>query len=264
MKDILLNEESKIKKVKKDYEYDLFLYDDKKNYDKLMILKQFKTIEEIKKEQSDIKKELGFKNTTIDKVKINDNYLINKDKKIKVINELKCLKNEVKLYDYIIKDNSFIGYTLDNKKYYHINSFDKKKNKIKQLKLIRDKINLLNSVGIFIGNYNENNFLIDSDNNILISEIDNLKIGTYDIDKKSDVCKKFEENCSKHKYIDSFCFNVFTLSYLTNINSNYLINHIRDFYLPYILNTKENRNILESIKNLDDSYQPKYIIDNLR
>lgn len=263
MKEIMLNESKKAKKIKREYEYDLFLYDDNTNYDNTVVLKQFKAIDEIRNELMIIKKELGFKDTTIDKIMVKDDYLKTKEEKMKTIKTLKCLNEGLKIYDTVYKDDNFIGYTMENKNLEHLNVFDKKRNRIKYLKLIREKIKLLNSIGIFIGNFDEKNFLID-DNDILISNLDNLRIGKFDIDKKDSICKRFEYCCSKKKNIDSYCFNIFTLSFLTNIDSLFLMNNIKDFYLPYSLNTKENRNILDSMKNLDDSYQPKYIIDNMR
>ena len=159
MKEIMLNENKKTKKIKKDYEYDLFLYNDMNNYDDTVVLKQFKTIDEIKNELMIIKKELGFKDTTVDKILVKDNYLLLKEEKIKLIKSLKCLSKGLEIYDIFYKDDEFVGYTMEDKNLEHLNVFDKKKNRIKYLKLIREKIRLLNSIGIYIGNFNENNFL---------------------------------------------------------------------------------------------------------
>ena len=266
MRKVEIDQNNIIKKYDEGIESNIYLYKDNSLYNNEVLFKKFKTKEERLKERLEYYKykgflyELGFNSKTID---MSPYYLENKYRKLIIISHLKCLKNEIKLLDLAYENNSFDGYTMKKSKFETTNCFEKKKNIIKYLKLLKDKIELLNSNGVFIGDFNEKNFLVSSDfEQLKLCDLDNFKINNIDFDTKTKYMKDFEENCDNKDYIDSYCFNVFTICILGRYSRiNVEGNHYK---LPYIINTKENREILESMKNLDNTYTPKYMIDNLR
>ncbi|MBQ9023769.1 MAG: hypothetical protein IJ105_00950 [Bacilli bacterium] len=191
------------------------------------------------------------------------NRLENKEKKIETIKNRKSLKDEVEIISPAYYENEFKGYLMKKENLKYLNVLENKKKKIKYLKLIREKIELLNNDGIFIGDFNENNFLTNKDITILkLCDLDNLRIDNYNFDTEHIFVKKYEKTNAKKEYIDSYCFNMFTIAYLNKINLGYFV--LNNQKLPRILGTKENEEILESMKNLDSSYQYKFLIDNIK
>lgn len=187
----------------------------------------------------------------------------NKEKKVYMIPFLKCLEDEVQIYDMAYKNGIFKGYTMEKSFYKAIDIFDKKRNKIEYLKMIKKKIEYLNSCGIFIGDFHRKNFLVNSSkNDIKLCDLDNFRIYNLDFDVKTPSMKRFEDRCNNKELIDSYCFNIFTICYLSKICEGFFNFDKHD--LPHILNTKENREIYDSMQHLDNSYQKKYLIDNLR
>ena len=185
-----------------------------------------------------------------------------KEKKVYMIPFLKCLENEVQIYDRAYKDGIFKGYTMEKSYYKPIDVFEKKRCKIEYLKMIKKKIEYLNSCGVFIGDFNRKNFLTNTNkNDIKLCDLDNFRIYSFDFDTKNPNMKRFEYCCKNKELIDSYCFNIFTICYLSKICSSYFNFNNK---LPYILDTKENREIYDSMNHLDNSYQKKYLIDNLR
>ena len=192
---------------------------------------------------------------------IADEDLKNKEKKIKLISNLRELKDEIEILDLVYNDGNFKGYTMKKENMIPIDIFSSKKKKIRWLKLIKEKILLLNSNNIYIGDFNLKNFLTSkSCTEIKLCDLDNLRINELDFDTKHGFVQIFEKKCSKKEYIDSYCFNLFTITFMQRT-----INHISYVNnLPYILNTKENNEIFESMMHLDNSYEYKFLIDNLK
>lgn len=235
-------------------------------YDNNTLLKYFRD-EETEKLIEDLYKKYGdldWYTTNRGKV-IDKKALINKRKKLNIIKELDCLKNEIKLYDLAYKDDEFKGYTMEKSDYKPINVYERKSKKINYLKLIREKIRFLNDNGIFICDFKTDNFLVSKDGkNIKLCDLDNLYLKDFNLKCNTEhrFTQNFNKYCNKKEYVDSYCFNLFTIAYLNKIAHEAL--DIKSERLPHILNTKENRDIIDSIINLDDSYQPRYLIDNLR
>ena len=94
-------------------------------------------------------------------------------------------------------------------------------------------------------------------------DLDNLKIDNLDFDTKHRLVQEYEKSNANPEYIDSYCFNLFTIAYLNKI---FIGKHFfeKEEKLPKELRTKENRDIYESMYYLDSTYQKKYLIDNLR
>ena len=194
---------------------------------------------------------------------IDEKTLKNKEIKVSMLPYMKCLEKEIEIYDMCYINGVFKGYTMEHSHYKNLKSCNKIRDKIEILKMIKRKVEYINSCGIFIGDFNERNFLTNyAKSDIELCDLDNFRIFKYDFDTKNNSTRLFERKCNKKEYIDSYSFNVFTICFLSNINQGDF--NIRDYDLPRILNTKENRDIRESMIYLDNSYQKKYLIDNLR
>ena len=236
------------------------------SYDENILLKYFRD-EELETQIDNLFNKYGdldWYNTNKGKV-IDKNTLENKRKKLEIIKDLKCLSNEVKLLDLAYKDDEFKGYTMEKLQYKPIDIHERKSKKINYLKMIREKIRLLNENGIYICDFKADNFLVSKDGkDIKLCDLDNLYLKDFNLknDTEHRFTQYFNKNCNKKEYVDSFCFNLFTLAYLKKIAHEALDPRLDK--LPWALNTKENRDIMDSIINLDNSYEPRYLIDNLR
>ena len=198
--------------------------------------------------------------------------LPNKEKKIKLLDQKKNIEDEVKILGPAYQDGKFKGYIMnkeDLKKLdmlpeHFSDRFILRKRKIALLKLIREKIEKLNAEGIFIGDFNQNNFLTDKNVSLVkLCDLDNLKIDGLDFDTKHRFVQYYESSDANINNIDSYCFNLFTIAYLNNYDLGYF-DYRGPLKLPKELKTKENMDICESMTHLDSSYVPKYLIDNMR
>ena len=93
--------------------------------------------------------------------------------------------------------------------------------------------------------------------------LDNFKINDLDFDTPSTFVHYFRRNCKNEEKVDNYCFNLFTVSLMEKIYSPYVLNYLTSNPLPRYMDSKENRKIVDKLVFLDDSYQKKYIIDNL-
>ena len=198
-------------------------------------------------------------------LKIDSDVLNNKENKIEFIESSKLFKDEVTILDKVYEEGNFKAYTMEKSELRETDCFMKRKNKIKILKLLKEKIEKFNSEGIFIGDIQSRNILTTKDSSkIELCDLDNFRIGNFDFDTKSLFVNEFEKKCSNSELIDCYAFNLFTVCFLSKVFSPYVYSHLQDKGLPRILNTKENRDILDSMLHLDNSYQKKYLIDNIR
>ena len=191
--------------------------------------------------------------------------LKNKEKKVNIIIDSDILKDEVNILASASINGQFVGYfmPLDLEYTRTVSDFDKKRVKISALKQLRDKMERFNKNGIYIGDFNEKNILIDKENNIKLCDLDNFKINDLDFDTPSTFVHYFRRNCKNEEKVDNYCFNLFTVSLMEKIYSPYVLNYLTSNPLPRYMDSKENRKIVDKLVFLDDSYQKKYIIDNL-
>ncbi len=226
----------------------IYLYKDSKYYDRNVLLKYFRSLKHF------VEYNINF---TVD-------IMENKRKKIELISNMKCFKDEIKILDAAYEFGEFKGYTMEICPYRVINPYADTRIVIKYLKIIKEKIELLNKNDIYIGDFNPTNFLVDiNDNNISMCDLDNLKIKDLDFDIKHRFVRNFMENCNKIENIDSYCFNLFTISMLTKYRNSYVLDNLSEKLLPIELNNKKNKEIIESMINLDNNYEKKYLLDNL-
>lgn len=206
--------------------------------------------------------EIRLSNKTI---RIDDKTLHNKEKKIEFISSSPLFKDEVTIIDKVYENGKFKAYTLEKSKLNEIDCFISKKNKIKILKLLRKKIEMFNSNGIYLGDIQTRNILASKDaSEIQLCDLDNFKIDNLDFDTKSLFINEFNRCCINEDLVDCYVFNLFTICLFTKVFSPYIFDYLKNNNLPSILNTKENRDILDSIIHLDNSYKKRYLIDNMK
>ena len=110
----------------------------------------------------------------------------------------------------------------------------------------------------------ENDILINySKDNILLFNLDKCKIDDMDFDKKSKNIDRFNKKCKNQENIDSYTLNLFTIELLERIYQPYVVNYLISNELPKYLDTKVNRSIIREMNSLNDSYQKRYLIDDI-
>ena len=240
----------------------IYRYRDTTNYKKTVLLKYFRDnienkLQVIRNKDNGIITENDYKVLTKEELE-------RKKQKLELLTKRDSLKDEIEIYDRIFIKDKFKGYTMEFSDFKPLNVVDaRKKDKIKYLKLIREKIELLNEDGIYIGDFHESNFLTCHDvSKVKLCDLDNLRIDNFDFDSKHKFALEYEKSDAKKEYIDSYCFNMFTIAYLNKIAIQYFL--LKDNKLPRALRTKKNMEIYESMLHLDSTYQPKYLIDNIR
>lgn len=233
-----------------------------------LLLKYFRT-EEINERQreSDIFK-YGYARKTM---VLPEESLKSKEKKIELIPTIKSLQDEIEIIGPAYENGEFKGYVMSKSNLKPLDTLpdnffkakEHEKIKIAFLKYVKYLTLNNNAEGIYTGDFNETNFLTNKDASVVVQcDKDNLKIGDLDFDTKHRFVKMYEKSDANPDYIDSYCLNMFTIAFLNKINTGYFV--LEDAKLPKVLRTKENYEILESMRNLDSSYQPKYLIDNIR
>lgn len=190
--------------------------------------------------------------------------LENKRKKLELIPTLEELKGEIKILDLVYdNDDNFIGHTMEIDSLKTARDINRTSKRIEILKLVRDKMEIFNKNGIYISDFNQSNVLI-TDTGIKFCDLDNFKIGEFDSDLKTLFQYTYLGKCSNIENIDNYCFNFFTVAYIGRIFEPYVWYNLKHNGLPRKLDTKENRKIINELLNIDDSYEKKYLIDNMR
>jgi len=226
----------------------IYLYRDSNYYDKDVLLKYIRP----------------FKHFVEYDVNVSLDMMENKRKKIELITNMKCFENEIKILDAGYEFGEFRGFTMEKCPYNRINLFATTKTKIKYLKIIKEKLELFNANNVYIGDFNPTNFLTNrSQDKIKMCDLDNLKINDIDFDVKHRFVRVFNGKCNKKEYIDSFCFNLFTLALLNKYRNSYVLDNLDKCPLPKDFDNSKNREIIESMIHLDNSYKKKYILDNI-
>ena len=277
MREVPINVRNIKEKFNEGLESIIYYYTDPNYYKDDVLYKRFRSIRYIEDFNDDVKEDM----------------LQNKYDKISIISTLACFKDEVKLYDIGLENDKMKGYTMKKSSLNPVTAkyipfYDENKNivnkliyfnpnghklslsdKIKYLKLIKEKIEKFNDSDIYIGDFNFANFLVSKDLDYMkLCDLDNLKIWSHDIDNKHISVKKYEEICMPTGDInqnivglDSYCFNIFTLSVFLEQSKTQIFRNLENLELPEILNEFPNQEIFDDIKHLEKSYKPRYLID---
>lgn len=207
------------------------------------------------------KRELDFRDH---KEIINNEIIDNKRKKIELISEIPEFYNEIEILDLVYDEfDNFIGYTMKIDELITADQISNKKMKIEILKQLREKVEMFNEAGIYIGDFNSKNIIV-TNNGIKLCDLDNFRIDELDFDLKSYSQQLYLKRCKNIDNIDNYSFNLFTISYLGNIFLPYVLNYIRMNGLPRKLDTRQNRIIINELLSINDNYQKQYLIDNLK
>ena len=193
--------------------------------------------------------------------------LESKRKKIEIMSENKAINDEMGNIGNAIFDGKIVGYfmPIDVEYVRPISEFDRRKDKIVVLKRLKEKVEKLNENGVFIGDFDKNDILINySKDNILLFNLDKCKIDDMDFDKKSKNIDRFNRKCKNQENIDSYTLNLFTIELLERIYPPYVVNYLISNELPKYLDTEKNRSIVRKMTSLNDSYQKRYLIDDVR
>lgn len=237
---ILYNKNNIVEYYKSGMESNLFLYN---NDNRIVLFKKFKETFMSYKKRDNL-----------------EEYLKLKEKKVKYILNSPLFKDEVKIIDLVYDRNLFIGYTMNLEKDYSINLVRDNNKKIKILKELKEKIIKLNNNNIFIGDFNPKNVLYDYDNGkIKLCDLDNFIINDLDSDMKSIYRIQFEKLYTNIKLLDNYCFNLFTIEYLDNLDPMSIIHSINNKKINYKF--YNNPEILNQLTNKSDDYKLKYLID---
>ena len=225
----------------------IYLYKDKEG--KFVALKKFK-------EKIDLGKDKNPKIVTYKE-------LLNKMKKLEILSKLDCMKNEVKPIDLIFENDKFVGYTMKAEDYNNFENYlyKNKKIKIELLKNLRDKLEILNKEGIYIGDFNTSNFGVSKDGSIKLFDIDNFYVQGLDFNITTPFIDEYKSKCTKIDNIDNYCFNFFTLAYTMDYMNKTIKSKVINKGLPRIFNTEEGREILNDMLNINDNYQKRYFLD---
>lgn len=197
----------------------------------------------------------------------NIDILKNKRKKIEILNSLPI---ECKPILAIEKNGVSIGYAMKEMK--NFKTLDDKllstrKNlKIEELKKIKLELERLHKLGIIYGDLGLRNILTDGDN-FCFCDLDNCKINDYNFDMPNINQKLYLKRVQEiDEKLDDYMFNILTIGYIYNISLSHVLSYLRDYDIPFKFNTKENKDILNTMffvsdKNKDDL---DLFIDNVK
>lgn len=198
----------------------------------------------------------------------NDELLLNnKLNKLEFITSSGIFNNEVEILGAAIEDGKFVGYFMKYDPNYikPINIGLDLNTKINLLRILREKIEILNSYNIFILDFNGGNFLMNNNaNNIKLCDLDNFQIGNIKADLISDVAQDYLNSENNDMYVDNYCFNLYTLSLISGIIMPYIFDYIHSGKIPKCLDTKENREFIKTLRLYSNKYQKGYLIDNIK
>ena len=173
----------------------------------------------------------------------------NKLEKLEIVERLNI--EALKPRSIITSDGNVVGYTMNNyKEYKPLNCLEKsKKNKIKVLKRVKAALDQLHDNDIIYGDIDLNN-IIEHDNNILIRDIDNANVKNHPFDDGSRDLIRYISKFGLDENLDNYLLNLFTINYIERITPSYCLEFIKNNNLPFILNTKENKEIVDNMVKL--------------
>ena len=123
------------------------------------------------------------------------------------------------------------------------------KEKLQILKQILLKLNILHQHNIVFGDISTNNILIKN-GAVYFCDYDNYKVENYYFDQTNYLEKIYLQELEGDSYLDNYMFNLLTIAYLEKIFEPYTLNYLRNYTLPNILNTKENKEIAYEMLSL--------------
>lgn len=189
---------------------------------------------------------------------------LNKERKLLLLNQSDLLIKDEKPIDLYYDGDKFIGYSMFIDISKSLEDFYTSKNKIKEeyLNLLKERNIILNQNGIYIGDFNTDNFGVRKDGSIKLRDIDNYSIQGLPFDRETNLVKEYKKRCTKADNVDNYSFNYFSLGFLLAVEPRALEKYLEKKGLPNKYDTEENRQLLNDLENIDDNYEPRYFIDS--
>ena len=244
MKKITLDEKKIIGKISEGLESNIYLYKDESD---IVVFKEIKIEMETKNHKTILTPEDTFKN---------------KEKKIQILHDNPALKDEIKILKLVYNnDGLFIGYTMELDYCKTLCRFytSKKSKKIELLEKLKEKIIRLNEEGIYIGDYNPNNFGVKN-NEIVLYDLDNFYVQGNTFDITGDIIDSYFKKRDDIDDIDTYAFNLFTIAFYLKRTNPTICNYLKEKGLPSLFKTKDNKELLQDVLNIDN-LKKRYFLD---
>lgn len=197
---------------------------------------------------------------------------LKKDIDIKV-NKIKDL-NEMGINDQIILgnielDGSIVGYTYSIKdeysKFKALESMStNRKTKIEDLDLLKKRLEKLHKENIIHGDIRLKNILIGKNSEtgkreIIFRDLDNVSIDGSNFGYNSYLQDSYVKHFGINNNLDNMMFNIAVISYLKNIIEAGTIDYIQECGIPFTLNSKYNKKIMDAMIKQDDCEKIKIL-----
>lgn len=190
-----------------------------------------------------------------------------KRKKIELFKEIED-KFDITISGIVEKNGLTRGYIIKkNLNYTPITSpiNDKRKKKIEILKNLDKYLKLLHENNIYYGDITYQNLEKGINNDkIRINNIDDISINGYSFDEDTPEMKRYISNFGIDEKLDTYIFNLFTISYITCVPTEILFFYLRDNRLPFSFDSKENRKILDAMYDFDTNKDIEPIIEHIK
>ena len=178
----------------------------------------------------------------------------NKEQKLRILSSTKD-NALVTVRNLVYKNGKLIGFTMDKIEGTHISYHAPKQKRIAFLNQIRENMLRLNEKGIYIGDFDDRNFVIDSTGKVIHIDIDNYKIGGYDIDVKDEEIKRFDRSKARKELLDRYYYNYYALALMGKYALGYC--NIHTMKLPLSMRTFHNYEVLDEMRCLNENYSGK-------
>lgn len=176
----------------------------------------------------------------------------NKELKIQILQNESILKNDMHILSRVYSNGKFIGFTSKYEPYMPLSFLDSREQKINLLRLIKNRYEELNEHGIYIGDFNIDNFSLEN-GRIKLFDIDNFRIDDLDFNIVDTAMIEYRERCKFIYKIDYYCFNWFALSLLSGIETDAIIRDIGRDDFPRFLKTPEIKDFIKKLDDFDDT-----------
>jgi len=180
--------------------------------------------------------------------RINNNFI----EKIKAIDELEC-DGIIKPKYLVSIDKDTTSFAMDFKRgYYPIKVMKKDMSEFDKYNLLlklKEIITTLKEQGCIYADLSERN-IITNGNDVLLSDMLNVKIGSYNFDEYSSLMRNYKEKVGSFDGIENYMLNIFTIYLLNDIEYDEVFNTISST-LSLMFNKKEADFINGVSDNLD-------------
>ena len=189
--------------------------------------------------------------------------LKNKRNKLEILYSLDI--DDIKPINLVEINGIIKGYSEKEKQGYHILDMFKESTskKLEILKNIKQKLEILHKNNVIFGDISLNNILTDG-KNICFCDLDNTKIGSFNFDVLNNCQRRYLHYLEADEYLDIYMLNLLTITYLKHIFQPNTLEYIKNYSLPFILNTKENRQIVENMIKLNHKEDIKPFIEHTK